>query len=216
MLSYKKFGAALGAIAFAFALTLTAADTVEAQQSSWVNLDGHAGIAIPMGDLADVVDPGPAAGLGFGYYISPRVSVRGDAGLDMLSGVDVGTESAADVRLWHLNGGFDFSLTEPAAGSFAAILNVGGGFTVMDSDRIFDGSSDLFIGTNELYPSVNGGLKLAFDLNEDIAFMVGGQAHLIFADEEDTGRIAGVVSDAEAFDTAVSIPVTAGLRVSLP
>lgn len=216
MLSYKKFGAALGAIAFAFALTLTAADTVEAQEGPWVNLDGHAGIAIPMGDLADVVDPGPAGGLGFGYHLTPRVSVRGDAGLDVMSGVDVGDESAADIRLWHLNGGFDFNLTDPTASSFAAILNVGGGFTVMDSDRILDSSSDLFIGMNEMYPSVNGGLKLAFDLNDDIAFMVGGQAHMIFADEEDTDRIAGVVPGAEAFDTAVSIPVTAGLRVSLP
>lgn len=216
MLSYKKFGAALGAIALAFALTLTAVDTAQAQQEPWVNMEGHAGIAIPMGDLADVVDAGPAGGLGFGYYISPRVSVRGDAGLDVLSGVDVTGGSAADIRLWHLNGGLDFELTNPETSSFSAIVNVGGGFTIFDSDRIFDAGSGLNIGLNEMYPSVNGGLKLAFELNEDFDFFVGGQAHMVFADEEDTDRVAGIVPGAEAFDTAVSIPVTAGLRVNLP
>lgn len=194
----------------------------------WVGIQAHGGIAIPVSDLSDVADPGLSLGMDFDYYVTPRFIVGASGQLDNLSGKELGADvlppgaGATDgpgMRLWHFHGRLGYDLAPPE-GSFHAILNAGGGATLMDTDRFTDpdlgGSGTALLGISEWYPSLGGGIELSGSLNPDWHIFVSGRAQVAFMDEDDLDRLAELYPEAESISTGFTFPITAGVRVTMP
>jgi len=211
-----RVSAALATIAV---LGLVAVAPTHAQSTDdapgWT-FDGRGGISVPAGDLADLpIEVGPSFGAGVGYYVTPRVAIRGDGSVELFSGDDLaGGGTGPDITLWHYNAGVEVELTQPGAGPWDVTANVAGGATTWDTDRFTSGtgtSDDL-----ETYFTANGGLKAGYDVTPSVNVFVGGQWYLQFTDEEDTRALASLTPDlSEGFDTASTVPLYAGIEFKL-
>jgi hypothetical protein len=87
-----------------------------AAQHQW-SFQGRAGLALPLGDLADFQDIGPSFGVGAAYWLNDRFAVRGDFDIDLLSGADAElfgqSVSFEDITLYHYNAGVEYDLLPP-------------------------------------------------------------------------------------------------------
>lgn len=204
----RRLGTALAATLFLLLPLRVDAQSVVDAESRWV-VDGRAGVGLPVGDLADFQDPGFAAGLGIGYKVHPRVTLRADGDLEALSGADVGgSDEFVDTNLWHYTGGVEVGLTDPTETPWNVTANVGAGATTFSFDL------EPTAGTAEdtqTYFSTRGGLHAGYLVSSRIEIFAGGDAHLVFVDEEDFESEPGEPPILE--DTAWSIPLTAGIRV---
>jgi hypothetical protein len=188
--------------------------------SPWV-VEGRGGISVPAGDLADVFDVGPSFGAGIGYRVHPRVTLRADGDVAILSGADLATgEQAPDTRLWHYNGGVEVALTPPGESRWDVTANVGGGATTFSGDDFEPAVVNPVTGEtvtdfSETYFTANGGLKVGYDVTPRVNVYAGGQWYLAFTDEEDTAVFSSLSpSEINAFDTASEIPIVLGVRAS--
>lgn len=199
-------------------------DTDNPLDHRWVGIQAHGGIAIPVSDLSDVADPGLSLGMDFDYYVTPRFIVRASGQMDNLSGAEMrsgviapgGPSEGPGMRLWHFHGVIGYDLAPPE-GSFHAILNAGGGATLMDTDRFTSEVDDEFlIGISEWYPSIGGGIELQGSLNPDWHIFVSGRAQVAFMDEDDLSRLANLYDGVSEISTGFTFPITAGVRVTMP
>lgn len=192
----------------------------QAADQPWV-VEGRGGISVPAGDLADVFDVGPTFGGGVGYKVHPRVTLRVDGDVGILSGSDelATAAEAPDTRLWHYNGGVEVELTQPGASRWDVTANLAGGGTTFSSDDFEPAVTNPVTGEtvtdfSETYFTANGGLKIGYDVTPSVNVFAGGQWYLAFTDEEDTAVFSALSpSEIDAFDTASEIPITAGVRV---
>ena len=164
-----------------------------------VTLDGGLGVGLPVGDLGDAFDPGGAGDLGVGVRLNPRISLRLDGGAEFLSleeEVPSFAGTASDLTLWHYGATVGLDLVPPMRTPFRVTALLGGGGTTLDfrdADR------------TETYPSVNGGLRFGYQVDENVKVFADGRARLAITDEEDIGT-----------DDVWSIPLTAGVEVAVP
>jgi hypothetical protein len=203
-----RFGAVLATAALLLALPGAA----RAQQQ--FQIAGRGGIGIPTGDLADIADVGPTFGLKLAYRVHPRVALRVDGDVEILGGADLNSGAQApDLTLWHYNGGVEVEVLEPGRSPWSLAVNAGAGATTFDSDQFagVSGGNDF----SETYFSLNGGLEIGYDVQSNVRVYVAGQAYVIFADEQDTAAFAALSPEVNAFDTVLSIPVTAGVSIAL-
>ncbi len=79
----------------------------EAQGQERFSIEGRGGIAVPASDLANLQDVGPSIGVGLVYRLDPRVSLRLDGDVDILSGVDADSSGpeAPDLNIYHYTAG---------------------------------------------------------------------------------------------------------------
>ena len=163
-----------------------------------VTLDGGFGVGLPAGDLGDAFDPGVAGDLGVGVRLNPRISLRLDGGAEFLSleeDVSSFAGTASDLTLWHYGATVGLDLVPPMRTPFRVTALLGGGGTTLefrDTDR------------TETYPSVNGGLRLGYQVDENVKLFADGRARLAITDEEDLGT-----------ESAWSIPLTAGVEIAV-
>ncbi|MFQ5530924.1 MAG: outer membrane beta-barrel protein [Gemmatimonadota bacterium] len=202
-----------GTYALAVFLVLSIVDGAGAQES--VSVEARGGIAIPTSDLSDIADEGPSFGVGVSFPLNDRLAVRVDGDVDILSGKDAsgpGSEGP-DLNLYHYGAGLEYALVQPGGSRWGLDVNVGAGATTFDSDE-FD-----VMGTpvdfSETYFTANGGLTLGYQVSPSVNVFVGGQAFVMFADEADTAVFAAISPEVDpaGFDTAVTIPVTAGVEI---
>ncbi|MEN8145495.1 MAG: outer membrane beta-barrel protein [Gemmatimonadota bacterium] len=212
----RKTAARIATLGLAVGMT-TMIRPLDAQAQQSLSLEGRGGIAVPTGDLADLLDVGPSFGAGLSYQLSPRVSLRLDGDVDILSGVDAdgsGPE-APDANIYHYNLGLELKLLDSEASPWHLAANVGAGASTLDFDDF------AVLGTpvdfNETYFTANGGLKVAYNVARNVDVFVGAQAFLMFTDEADTAVFSLLRSDLDpaGFDNAWTIPITAGLRIGI-
>lgn len=176
-------------------------------------IDARGGVAVPASAVADLEDVGASVGIGFSYALSPRIAVRLDGDVDILSGTDseVSGSSAPDMNIYHYGAGLGVAIFDPARSRWAVDLNVGAGASTFDVDTFpADGSTVDF---SETYFTTSGGLAIGYDVSQGVNVFIRGQAYLAFTDEEDTAVFADVSSeiDPAGFDTAWTIPITGGV-----
>lgn len=206
----RTLGLGLAAVALILALPAGA-------RAQWA-VDAGGGIAVPVADLADLEDPGPAAGAALSYRVHPRVAVRIGGGFDFLSGADLGDgESAPDMTVSHYAGGVELFLVSPDDGRFQASIHAGAGGSSFDTE-VFrapgepsDEQDDFF----ETFFTAAGGIQLGAEVRENVSLLLRGEWQLVFSDEEKTVRLARLVGGSEGFDTLSVLPVTLGVRVRL-
>lgn len=186
-------------------LTLFSVNKAHAQDYDYpVNLEGRIGIGIPTGDLADVAETGLDLGLKASYFFSPYFELRADGEVEILSG----NGSAPDMRLWHYTIGPGVKLTDADVTPWSVIINGGLGITTIDTDS-YQGSS-----FNETYFALNFGAKVGYDLSRQADIFVSSMGYITFADENDTRYFADIPGGT-SFDTAFSLPITAGVTIRL-
>lgn len=210
-----KFKHQAGTYAMAALLVFGMVASADAQQG--VTVEARGGIAIPTSDLSDLADSGPSFGVGVSFPLNNRLRLRVDGDVDLLSGNDAsGTNpEGPDINLYHYGAGLEYALVQPGASRWGIDINVGAGATTFDADD-FD-----VMGTpvdfSETYFTVNSGLTLGYQVSQGVSVFVGGQAFIMFADENDTAIFSAINSelDPTGFGNVVTIPVTAGFKIAL-
>ena len=157
-----------------------------------------AGVGLPAGDLADLTDPGFTTGLDLSYRVHPRIALRAGGSVEFLPASDelVAIGAGSDLDLWHYDAGVEVALLPPGRSPWSLTLDLGAGASTFD----FETSE-----STETYFTTSGGLRVGYALTPMLDVYVGGDAHLMFADEEEVG-----------VDTGWSLPVTAGIELSMP
>lgn len=203
------------------ALVLIAAPAaLSAQDASTFAVDARGGVEIPVSDMADVADLGPTTGVSARFRVHPRVDVRVDGELGLLSGLE-GETATPDVELWRAMGGANVRIL--GAGSPVDVsAHVLGGLTSYNTEIfpqvVFDPNTGEAVGDfSETYPTVAGGLELGYpvfssmDLSGDL--FVRGSWTLMFTDEAETDIFNEFSAGIGGFDQATTIPVTLGLKL---
>lgn len=190
----RTIGAGFGVAALLFAPALAHGQGMDVQNR--FSFDSRGGIALPAGDLADVVDPGASFGAMIGVQLHERVSLYGAGDLGLLRGkrADGDGERAPGLNLWQYSGGAEVNLLDPGRSRWGVLASVGAGAATFDSKDETVESLTRF--------STNGGLRIAYRLGRSADAFVGGQSVLIFTDEEVQGT-----------DRNWLFPVSAGLKI---
>lgn len=231
MLGYKKLGGIiLGAVAL-LALLPAAADAQFIRYSPifW-SFDGRGGIAIPVGDLADVSEAGVTVGAGLAYFLNPRFALRIDGNASFLGGKDqTGADAASaapDLRFFDFAGGFEVHLTDPSTSRARFTIGANAGGVALDGDEFtvdnFDGTTSTpspgFSTTTafeDTYFTVAGSVRLGLKASRLVDVFVGGDIKYLFLDEDDTAAIAHFYGTS-AFDSGLLIPIQGGIRINVP
>ena len=192
----------------------------QAVDEPWI-VDGRGGISVPAGDFADLADVGPSFGLGIGYRVHPRVTLRVDGDVGIFTGSELATGAEApDMNLWHYNGGVEVELTPPDASRWDVTANLAAGATTFSSDDFAQpltnpATGEVVTDFSSTYFTANGGLKLGYDVSRNVAVYAGGQWYLAFTDEDDTAVFSALSpTEIEPFDTASEIPIVVGLKAT--
>lgn len=233
MVGYKKLG---GIILGAAALIALLPAAVSAQfirySPIFYSLDARGGIALPVGDLGDVADPGVTVGAGFAYFLNPRFALRIDGNVDFLGGTDPGATAASeapDITSFRYLGGFEVHLTRPSeSGAMFTIGASAGGITFNSDQFVVDDvgvdSQGNFIDEagarttaafQDTYFTVAGNVRLGLNASQLVTVFVGGDIQWMFLDENDSfplARFYGV----QPFDSGLLIPIQGGIRINVP
>ena len=222
---YKKLGLVLGAVA-ALALMPARADAQLVRYSPifW-SFDGGAGIAIPIGDLANVSSSGASFTLGASYFLNPRLALRADGGMSLL-GEGSNTTIDPELQVWNFLGGIEYHLADPTGDLlFAFDLEAGGAtfdsniFTVSDYPTVGSTTSGNF---SQTVFAAQGGLKLGYNFARYeetgvpmATIFINADFHLMFLSEDQTELIAAANGE-QPFGTSMLLPITAGIRINIP
>lgn len=229
MVGYRKLGLVLGAVAMLALLPAKADAQFISYSPIFWSFDVNAGVAIPLGDLGDVSKSGFAISGGAAYFLNPRLAVVARGGADFLggdSGADFVGGEGPDLTVIHYTGGIEGHLADPM-GDFLAAITVAAGGASFDTDQysVNDYPSSGAVSTQsftQTYFALQGGLTLGYNFARKgannvptVTFFISGQAHYIFADEDETAVLAAGYG-VSAFDSMFEIPITAGLRFNIP
>lgn len=212
------------AVAVAVALAVVpspvfAQDDGEAAQFS---VEARSGFSFPAGELKSLVDPGPTIGGGLGYDFHPNFGVRADVDVGFLQeDHDLAGQALPPMTALHLNGGLQVTFDRPDFQDFplTTTLNLGLGLTRLSVDDSFtNGVSAAYNDFTHTYFSVNGGLKLGWDVSEMVNVFASGTSHLVFMHDQDTRVLTedpNLALAAEPFETTWIFPVSLGARVTV-
>jgi hypothetical protein len=218
MLTWRSWTACAACLALA-GLTTTA----RAQER--IRLEAQTGVAIPLGAFRRYADYGAMGGLDVGYRATPAVTLHVTGSYVRSQGAAVPT-GAVDVSLqapgfkrWNVLAGIESRLFSPAPSKDLWVtLDVGGGLARLSSLSFVDPGSTTAQTFVHTYPQVQGMLRLRYDPQDEprLAFFVGAGARVLFAKQADTMMLTGVDPTVlQPFKTAVTVPVTFGLRVGV-
>ncbi len=208
------------AAVFTALLLIATPAALSAQGASTFNVDARGGVEVPVSDMADVADLGPTAGASVRYRVHPRVDVRVDGELGLLSGLE-GETATPDVELWRAMGGANVRILG-AASPVDVSAHVLGGLTSYNTEIfpqvVFDPETGEAVGDfGETYPTVAGGLEIGYpvfsSMNLSGDLFVRGSWTLMFTDEAETAIFNEFRSGIGGFDQATTVPVTLGLKL---
>ncbi len=117
------------------------------------------------------------------------------------------------MNVYHYNLGLGYALLNPETTNWTLDANVGAGGSTIDLDEFT--VSGVPVDFSETYFSLNGGLKLGYNISPSVEVFTRSQAYLIFTDEQDTALLSVLSSelDPAGFDRAWTFPVTAGFAI---
>jgi len=186
-------------------LALAGAGSPASAQPAW-DLEVRGGASIPAGDLAEVGDPGAGFGVGAAWWLGPRVALRVDGDVELMSEDLVGGIIMPKSYLWHYHGGLELDVPTPAPWRFR--LRGGAGGTTYDTRVFFPGGDDFL----DSYFSVSGGLSLGRPITEQLEMGVNGQIFVVFTEKDRTAEFAARSPLLNAFSKASSFPIQLYLR----
>lgn len=178
--------------------------------------DGHAGVAIPARDLADVTNAGPTVGVQLSYLLSPRVSFGLNGDVDWLGGQSLGgAVSTPDMTVWRYSAGLQVNVLSPSAPTWSVLAHVGLGATSFTSDdfTVSGGSPESF---GHTYLSPAGGLRVAYQASPRLRVFTRANANWALMNRGDTGRLVALApTRLRTFTSGWSLPITAGVNLRI-
>lgn len=219
------------AVACAAALLLAhpAAATAQADpsvgpQPGGFGLDASAGVALPAGELANVLDAGASLAGGVTYHLDRRFGIWAGADLQWMAGAtDAAGTVFPDMRVLHaalggeLNvfGGYDLR-DDPDPQPFVTTLRLGVGLTDFSTEEALDGGAPSPVTFDPTELSFHGGLTAGWQATPRVKVYLGSVAHLAITDRAETSAYAALSPEVGTFDTAWVVPVRAGVRFTTP
>jgi hypothetical protein len=174
------------------------------------------GYAMPAGQLANLVDGGPAYGLDVTIGLTDRLNLRADGMANMLSGKTLSTgRNSPDMSVLHYGLGLEFALLRPEVMPITVSADAGLGASRFDTDRfpIADYDSREF---DKTYASARLGLGLGYDVRQSISVLLGARAYFVNMWEAETRTLTNLDPyTIKSFSTGVTIPVSLGVRARL-
>lgn len=206
MSTSSKWSSACMAVALLCGLALPGA----AQQP--VTFDASGGVGVPVADFADMADPGPVFSVAIGYGVHERVDVRIEGGGALYSPTDYPTGQPGPQMDFFRYGLEGLVHVLGPDQPFTLDVSVGGGGSVLVTSEtpVSSGGLVQVIDLSSHYPAVSGGLRVGYDVNEQVNFFLQGTSHWTFADEEDLEPFAFLDPALEGASTIWDVPVEAG------
>ena len=209
----RGLGGAMAALAL---LAAVAAPAAAQEDYAPFSVDPRAGVAFPIGDLADTHEFGFSGGMGLAVKVHPNVALRGDFEVSVLDdeSPQFGTVLAPTLTMTHFYGGLEFDFGPPdfQHTPLSFRWNLGAGGVSMSASRDFPTGQD--VDFSQTYPSVNSGAKIGYRFSRSVELFLGGQIFLTFADDQEMAELVKRVPDREPYGTVWSAPVTLGLKAS--
>ncbi|HKK07267.1 MAG TPA: outer membrane beta-barrel protein [Gemmatimonadota bacterium] len=214
----KNFRPVLTCVALLLGLAVSA-PAARGQDRGTLVIDAGAGIGLPVGDLSDVSDPGPAFDFGVSYALSPTIAVRGGLQAEVYGGATGPGGEGPTVRLFHLLVGPAFHLVRaPSDRGFGLTAFVGVGGTAFTTGRklVGAGATVRTIDISKFYPGVAARLEAHYSLSPSAALFLGATGTLTFAKADDTEPFTILNPAVTDMTKLVSVPITAGVRLTFP
>ncbi len=219
---FRKLVLVVGVVA-AFAFLPVRAEAQSPYSPMFWSFEGGVGMAIPMGDIADVAESGPSFSGAASYFLQPQLALRLEGALDML-----GTKGSVDpnLQILHVTGGIEYHLTDPM-GSTTVAVDFGLGASTLNSDAFLlrdnpsRGRHTVGL-VNGSYFSGNAGIKAGLNFARHAETGVPmvtlfAQADLRYiATTEDETRVYGELGGVQGFSSVMEMPFSVGLRVNFP
>lgn len=219
----RKPGLVLGAVVMLALLPVRAEAQSGAYSPMFWSFEGSVGMALPMGDIADAAEAGPAFTAAVSYFMSPRLALRAEGGLDMF-----GTQGSVDpsLQLFHVLGGIEYHLTDPMGNTTVAV-DVLAGASTFDTDVIrlnnYPNAGDFTVGlVNGSYVAGNAGIKVGYNFARHadsgvpmVTLFAHAKVRMVWANAEDTA-VYMALNGLDGFDTVMEIPFSVGLRINFP
>lgn len=205
---------ALSALAMVTALFLAAPQTALAQETTKVEVTGYGGVALTGGDmkLLPLESTGTAFGASVGYKVNERVSFRLDGNFQSWSADEEEDPNAPGASLTHFTIGPELRLSPPDFTRWVISVSGGAGIGSVDFDPFTSRGSTVDL--SESYPLFTGGLKVGYQIAEQVDLNLRTSAYLVSADRQQTRPLETLslkVKDGpKAFTT---FPITLGLTV---
>lgn len=199
------------------------ADPAVGPQPGSFGFHAGAGVALPAGDLTAAVEPGASLAGGVSHFLDRHLGLWGSVDLQFLSGAtDDAGNAFPDMRMLHagvggelnLFGGYDLR-DDPDPTPVTATFRLGLGLSSLDTEDSLDGGGPAPFEFDHTYLSFQGGATAGYQVTPRVNVFVGSTAYLIVTDREDTRVFADHSPEVELFDVAWSVPVRAGLRITL-
>lgn len=202
----------LALLAMTFTAPLAAQDGADRRGLAF---EGAGGFAVPTGALSDYADSGPSTALRVNYWLSPRFALELGGAAGFLDGKPVAADRRLpDMNLWHYSMGLAANVLPPTS-RLSLLGSLGLGVTRFDTDLFEIGNLEP-TELAENYFSAEGGLKVRYDLFEDIGAFVEGRAHWIQARQEDFVPLTAFDPERLAMvDGAWVVPLRAGLEIRI-
>lgn len=199
------------------------ADPAVGPQPGSFGFRAAAGVALPAGDLTAAVEPGASLAGGVSHFLDRHFGLWGSVDLQFLSGAtDDAGNAFPDMRMLHagvggelnLFGGYDLR-DDPDPTPVTATFRLGLGLSSLDTEDRLDGGGPAPFEFDHTYLSFQGGATAGYQVTPRVNVFVGSTAYLIVTDRGDTRVFADHSPEADLFDVAWSVPVRAGLRITL-
>jgi hypothetical protein len=176
----------------------------------------RAGMAVPSGNLAKLLDPGPAFGLAVAYPVHRRIALKVDANANLLPGVTVSTgRTAADVTVMNYHFGAETALLMPESIPLSLLFDLGVGAVVFRGDE-FEFTPTARRTHRQGHASARSGLALAYSVRPAVTVMADAQLVAAHARRDHTLWFSN--QDPEVvrpFTSIVIIPVSFGVRARI-
>lgn len=205
--------------AAAAALLFAVPKPVFAQQPGTIDLTAGAGVGLPTGSLADVSDLGPAFLFAADYGVSPGLAIRGGIGAEVFESITAAGGEGPTVRLFRLTVGPSVTLVSSAEETGLRLRARGGiGGTAFTAGRtlVGTGSNVRAIDFTQVYLALDGGIDAVYAFSRSVGAYLSAGASVSFAAEEDMEVFTFLAPEVEAFSSVVSVPITAGVRLTFP
>lgn len=186
----------------------------------WV-VEAGGGIALPLGDLSEVQDLGPAATAAVGYRVHPRVTLRGEGSVSFLGGADAPPAGRAmpDLRIFRFHGGADVLLWAPSSRTEVTV-GVGAGAATYDTEAFAEVvenpvTRDVEADFNHTWFTTDGHVTLLYAAGTRTSVFLRGGARATLADADETSVLSvfDPAAAAAGSDVLWTVPVSAGVRV---
>lgn len=197
-------------------------------QEGDVYVEGRGGIALGLGDVSELTEPGPTFGVELGYWLEDRLAVTVGGDASFLQGEDrAPSEGIAidvpDMRLFHYTVGLQIAAT-PRESPLSIRFGGGVGATTFRTDE-YPASflAGLPLGVeapedgefDETQLTFQGNLSVGYQVSPRFAIFAGTRPYLGLTDRGETEFFHEAVSavDERGFETAWDLPIHAGVRV---